>query len=109
MEEEKDHCVSFDDIPVNRLQDVLFTASPRFQAKILDDAVDSLRDLLRSCTEKPDKECRTPRMDGGNEESLVLSVVGVKTRGMVRRREEGEASVGERVLRSSKKNKFLLN
>ncbi|CDY23812.1 BnaA01g21630D [Brassica napus] len=107
VEEEKDHCVSFDDIPVNRLQDVLFTASPRFQAKILDDAVDSLRDLLRSSTEKPDKECRTPRMDGGNEESLVLSVVGVKTRGMVRRREEGEASIGERVLRSSKKNKLI--
>ncbi|CAN6917423.1 unnamed protein product [Brassica oleracea] len=100
-EEEEDYGVSFDDIPVNRLQDVLFTASPRFQAKMLDDAVDSLRDLLRSTTEKPDKECRTPRMDGGDEESLVLSVVGVKTRGMVRRREEGEASIGERVLRSN--------
>lgn len=90
---------------MNRLQDVLFTASPCFQAKILDDAVDSLRDLLRSSTEKPDKECRTPRMDDGDEESLVRSVKGVETRGMLRRREEGEASIGERLHRSSKKKR----
>ncbi|KAJ4866177.1 kinase interacting family protein [Raphanus sativus] len=104
VEEEKDYgVVSFDDIPVNRLHDVLFTASSCFQAKILDDAVDSLRDLLRSSTEK--KECRTPRMDDGDEESLVPSVKGVETRGMLRRREEGEASIGERLHRSSKKKR----
>ncbi|KAJ0254512.1 Protein EMBRYO DEFECTIVE 1674 [Hirschfeldia incana] len=120
-EEERDYeGVSFDDIPVTRLQDVLLTASPRFQDKIFDHAVNSLRELLRSGTEKQaeecrkaekecersGKECRTPRMDdGGGEESSVRSVVGVRTRGMVRRREEDEASIGERLHRSSQKKR----
>ncbi|KAG2317068.1 hypothetical protein Bca4012_067963 [Brassica carinata] len=116
-EEEDDYGVSFDDIPVDRFEDVLFTASPRFQDKILGDAIDSLRDLLRGrpdqeCQKKPEKECeersdKTPiRMDGGDEEEgLVLSDEGVKTRGMLRRREEGELSIGERLHRSSKKKK----
>ncbi|KAF8100513.1 hypothetical protein N665_0222s0012 [Sinapis alba] len=111
-EEKKDYGVSFDDIPVNRLQDVLFTASPCFQDKILGDALDSLRDLLPSGSEKPDKECersgnecQKPILDGGDEESLVLSYEGVKTRGMLRRRQEDEASIGERLHRSSKKKR----
>lgn len=115
-EEEKDYGVSFDDIPVDRFEDVLFTASPRFQDKILGDAIDGLRDLLRSgneeCRKKAEKECeersdKTPiRMDGGDEEEgLVLSDEGVKTRGMLRRREEGEASIGERLHRSSMKKR----
>ncbi|CAH8392557.1 unnamed protein product [Eruca vesicaria subsp. sativa] len=108
--EETDHGVSIDDIPVNRLQDVMFTASPRFQDKILGDAVDSLRDLLRSSTEKPDKECPKPEKEcerSGKECGKPRMddeiVEGVKTRGMLRRREEGEASIGERLHRSARR------
>lgn len=58
--------------------------------KILDDVVSSLRDLV---CQKFDKECEKSRIGGDDGESLV---VGVKTRGMLRRREEYEASIGKR-------------
>ncbi|CAH8342452.1 unnamed protein product [Eruca vesicaria subsp. sativa] len=105
VEEEKDYGVSFSDIPVNRMDDVLATASPCFLDEIMGYAVDNLRDLLHpGGTGKPDKErhkarkecersvkeCRTPRRDGGDEKRLVLSDEGVKTRGMLRSREEDE-------------------
>ncbi|CAH8256539.1 unnamed protein product [Arabidopsis lyrata] len=110
-EEEKKNVVdiSFDDIPVNRYQD-LYCLEGCLKDKILDDVVSSLRDLVCQIF---DKECEKSRIGGDDGESLVSRVVGVKTRGMLRRREEYEASIGkgvatisgERAVTTSKKKK----
>lgn len=89
MKKKKKVEILFDDIPVNRLQDLCFVEGC-LKDKILDDVVSSLIDLV--CP-KLDKKC----------ESLDSGVVGVKTRGMLRRRQD-EDSIGKRVrLRSNKK------
>ncbi|KFK36437.1 hypothetical protein AALP_AA4G124300 [Arabis alpina] len=94
--------ISFDDIPVSRLQDLLVTTcSTCLKSKILDHVVDSLRDLTcpTNNTQKSDKKC---------EEKLLPMVVGVKTRGMLRQREDNEASsssIGKLVLSKSKKKR----
>ncbi|CAH2047236.1 unnamed protein product [Thlaspi arvense] len=107
VEEKKHFGISFDDIPVNRYEDLLFTSSSCLKSEILDDVVNSLRDLVCPRTEKSNEECEKSRMitEDDDDESVVPSVVGVKTRGMLRRSEENEASIGKRVHTSSKRRR----
>ncbi|KAL1204500.1 Protein EMBRYO DEFECTIVE [Cardamine amara subsp. amara] len=83
-EKKKNVDVSFDDIPVNRLQDLCFLEGC-LKDRILDDVVSSLRDLV--CP-KLDKKCEKSRI--GGDESLDSGIVGVKTRGMRRRRQDDD-------------------
>lgn len=63
------------------------------KSRILDDVVESLRDLV--CL-----KCEKSRI--GDDESLISRVMGVRTGGMLRRREE-YASIGKSVSTMSKK------
>uniref|UniRef100_A0A1J3K8S1 SANTA domain-containing protein n=1 Tax=Noccaea caerulescens TaxID=107243 RepID=A0A1J3K8S1_NOCCA len=108
VEEKKDLSFSFDDIPVNRFQDFLLSSSSSscLKDKILDDVVDSLRDLVSSLS--TEKECEKSRVSNDiddNDESVVTRVEGVKTRGMIKRREDNETSIGQRVHKASKKKR----
>lgn len=111
VEEKKDLSFSFDDIPVNRFQDFLLSSSSSsscLKNKILDDVVDSLRDLVSSLSteKKSEKECEKSRVSNDiddDDESVVTRVEGVKTRGMIKRREDIETSIVQRVRKASKK------
>ncbi|CAA7028238.1 unnamed protein product [Microthlaspi erraticum] len=111
VEEKKGLNFSFDDVPVNRFHDLLLSSSSScLKNKIFDDVVESLRDLVslppsteKKC-EESEKECEKPRV-GHDDESVVPKVVGVKTRGMMKRREDNEASIGERVHKTVSKKK----
>ncbi|XP_010470274.1 PREDICTED: protein EMBRYO DEFECTIVE 1674-like [Camelina sativa] len=105
VEEDRGFVVKFDDVPVNRIEDLSFVDGC-LKDKILVDVVASLRDLV-SCPKSDEKKKKSVAV--GEDESLVSSavVVGVKTRAM-RRRDEFESSSGKRPVctKSTKKKKL---
>ncbi|XP_019101020.1 PREDICTED: protein EMBRYO DEFECTIVE 1674-like [Camelina sativa] len=91
VDEDRGFVVSFDDVPVNRIQDLSFVDGC-LKDKILVDVVSSLRDMV--CPKSDEKKKSAVVVD---DESLVSSavVVGVKTRAM-RRRDEFESCIEKR-------------
>ncbi|XP_010414757.1 PREDICTED: protein EMBRYO DEFECTIVE 1674-like [Camelina sativa] len=103
VDEDRGFVVSFNDVPVNRIQDLSFVDG-YLKDRILVDVVASLRDMV--CPKSDEKKKSVVE-----DESLVSSavVVGVKTRAMRRRDEFESSSSGKRPVctRSTKRKKKL--